>query len=383
MRNRSNLFKSDLGIAIISFLMYLFRIFPINSQKVVFTSFYGKYADNPLAISKKLRELSSDIDIVWLLKDRTDLKSEGIRSVPYHSIRAIYELATAKVWVDSHRKPLWVKKRNSQYYIQTWHGGIAMKKIEGGVDGWPINKIKKSMMDSKMADLFISGCEWRTKNYRDCFWYDGEILKSGQPKADVFYRDFRKLKEQIKKELSVPVSSRIILYAPTFRDDYRTDDYSIDVNRVISSLRHRVPIDWVFLVRLHPILTYRNIDLDSKIINVSDYSDMNKLIIACDVLISDYSSCIFDAYLAKKVVFLFAPDMDRYQEERGFNFKFEDLPSPVAISNQELSNNILYFDYAKYSNAREEFIKKLGYYGNGNASNDVSKIIINKLDIEK
>ncbi|MFQ9037167.1 CDP-glycerol glycerophosphotransferase family protein [Hungatella sp.] len=165
---------------IISMIFYLFRVFPINNNKIVIASFGGKgYGSEGKAIADRLMEARNDLDIVWLVRNPDEKLPKDIRGIKFASIKAIYEQVTAKVWIDNRRKPGYVRKRRGQYYIHTWHGGgPCLKWVEKDAsDTLPREYIEYAINDSKMANLMVSGSDWRTKNMRDSFWYDGEIAK--------------------------------------------------------------------------------------------------------------------------------------------------------------------------------------------------------------
>ncbi len=115
------------------FLFIIFRIFPIKKNKVVVINFYGNgYGDNPKYICEELIKTHEELDVIWLVNKMDDVFPNQIRKVKYKSIKAIYEMATAKIWIDNARKRKYVIKRNGQYYIQTWHGGIRIKEGRKG-----------------------------------------------------------------------------------------------------------------------------------------------------------------------------------------------------------------------------------------------------------
>lgn len=167
----------------------LFKILPLQ-DKVVFSSYWGKnYNDNPKYISDELLKRNKNIKQVWLNNSEKKFKVDSnIKVVKWGSIGMIYELATAKVWVDNHTKPVWVSKRKSQLYIETWHGGLGMKKIEADMGENLTPEAKKQIMhNSEMADLFISNSDFLTKIYKRAFWYKGPILECGFPRNDIFF----------------------------------------------------------------------------------------------------------------------------------------------------------------------------------------------------
>lgn len=127
------------------FFFFLFKILPLQN-KVVFSSYWGKnFNDNPKYISDELLRNDKSIKQVWLNNtDKQFSVSPNIKVIKWGSIRMIYEMATAKVWVDNHTKPCWIKKRKKQFYIETWHGGLGMKKIEADMGKQLTRKCKKT-----------------------------------------------------------------------------------------------------------------------------------------------------------------------------------------------------------------------------------------------
>lgn len=168
--------------AYIFFLFFhiLFFPFKINNRKIVVCNFYGNgYGDNPKYIVEELLKMKKSLDIVWLVSNKREYKfPKGIRTVKIFSIRSIYEFMTAKIWIDNCRKYFFYNlfKKKDTVYIQTWHGGIGLKRAEQEVE----NHLSKSYIcsakhDSKMIDYFLSGSKWLSDDIKVNFWYDGKI----------------------------------------------------------------------------------------------------------------------------------------------------------------------------------------------------------------
>src|SRR5699024_4647257 len=144
-------------------------------------------------------------------------------------------------------------KRTEQYYIQTWHGGLGLKKIEGDAPyGMNKRNISFAKRDSSMADLFISNSKHLSDIYKRAFWYEGEILESGFPKNDVLFKDKGKYREKVRKLYGLNETDKILLYAPTFRDGGRVDPYDIDFGFLSNKLNNKLDQKWVFVAKLHP-----------------------------------------------------------------------------------------------------------------------------------
>lgn len=115
------------------FLFYVLKLFPISNKKIVIQCFKDMgYCDSPKYICEELLYQKTDYQIVWITKkDYINHFPDKIRPVPVNTFRAIKELATAKIWIDNCRKSSWIRKRPCQFYLQTWHNGISLKKVEG------------------------------------------------------------------------------------------------------------------------------------------------------------------------------------------------------------------------------------------------------------
>lgn len=366
--------KQSIKRGLISSLLYLMRVFPIKRNKIVFSSYHGsKYACNPKYIFEELQLRGEDIDYVWILPKDYPHKPDA-RTVQERSIRALYELATARVWIDNCRKSIWTRKRKNQYYIQTWHAGISNKKGEKFAENeLPEEYIKAAKNDSVMANLFLSNSKWLTNSYRNSFWYEGEIMEKGLPREDMLKGDHQEYHSMICDYYHVDYNSQFVLYAPTFRSNGNLDAYDLDYENLIRVLE-KIGGKWYLIVRLHPNIQSQNenIHYSEHVLNGSLYPEINDLIMASDYFISDYSSCLFDAMIAGCRVIIYASDIQEYQKkERNFAFSWEELPFPLATDNDSIADCLLSFNSADYENRVKEFLTLCGFYEVGNASKAV------------
>lgn len=365
-------------------IFYLFRIFPIQNNKIVISSYLGKgYGDNPKYIVEELLRKKRRFDIVWLTKDISAEFPKGVRGVNYRSLKSIYELCTARIWIDNRRKPIYVRKRSGQFYIMTWHGYLAIKKVEKDVETkLEARYVKAAKRDSKMIDVFISGSKWETECISSVFWYDGKILNIGYPRSDILLKGAKKTAGQIRKYYGLSDNDRILLYAPTFRhskDEGSLSAYNIEWSRVLETLSEKFGGNWIGMIRLHPNVSKLadKLNLPDKVINVTSYNDMQELIAACECMITDYSSSIMDAGIAGKIGFIYAADYADYEKDRDvyFNIK-EDLPFMFSETNNQLADNIRSFESDKYYRELGHFLKDTyGVFSGGDASEKICKII--------
>lgn len=366
-------------------LIRLCWLFPINRNKVLIVNYLGKsFGDNGKAIALSLLKKRPELDIVWAVRPGFQYAvPEPIRCVTVGSLRYFWDLATAAVWIDNCRKGGEVLKRKGQYYIQTWHGNLGFKKIEQAVE----NHLEPSYVvdakhDAKMTDLMLSGSRFFTELCQTIFWYDGEVMECGTPRLDAFYSMTQERKEQVKAGLGLPSRKRIILYAPTFRADYSVECYTLDFAAVCALLEQQTGEEWVVAVRLHPNVVEKAdaIPYSDKVINASDYPDLYELIPAVDMVISDYSSLMFEAGMIKKPTFIFATDLADYLADRGFYFDIHEVPFPLAQNNAEMLERLRSFDFMHYGEAIDRFYAALGSHEGGTASDAVASKVLEVLD---
>lgn len=346
--------------------MLILRLLRLQTNKIVFSSFEGtQYSAQPRMISEWLMnsELADHYDIVWICADRKRCPQK-IRCVPPHGIRTVYELMTASVWVDNCRKRYWLKKKNGQLYIQTWHGPVCIKAVENdAVKNLNQDYIRSARQDSKNADYIVAEAEWRKKNIRKSFWYSGAIIEGrfiDKKLVDTLY-----ISNHVKKSFGINIEEHVALYVPTFRKYGNTDHYIKNFKVIKKSLEIRYPGNWKIIVRLHPNVAENAdyIEYNDYVLNGTEYPNAEDLICAADIVITDYSGCIFDAMERGKKVLLYAEDYDEYvSEDRGMYFDLRNLPSPFSENIEQLCEAIGSFEDNKYEQRRKKFIESLGYY---------------------
>lgn len=381
--------KSIIGRSIVTSLYYVFRVFPINKRKVFVKNFDGQgYGDSPKYIVDYLLKNYTGYDVVWCIKDDYEFPT-GIRVVKNNNylemLKCIYEQVTAKVWIDNARKLSFERKRKNQYYIQTWHGDIGIKKAQGdAIENMPIKEIEAAKQDSQMADLFVCGNEWMYQRYREAYWYYGEVAKCGLPRRDILYNMSEEGKRNIRKQLKITENIKLLLYVPTFRNENifkdRFGSYasSFDWNLVLKSMQERFGGEWYGLIRLHPnAAKYSDkLTLPRNVINVTSFPDVDELYCISDCCISDYSSSLFEFAVTKKPGFIYAPDMKDYAEERGYYFTQDKLPFTIATDLEGLIEDVKNFKEHDYIERHRCFYQDtIGMYPEGHASEFLAKRI--------
>lgn len=372
------------GYMVISFLIslffYLLRIFPVKKNKVVFCNMKGKrYGDNPAYISEALLKSGEKADIVWLLyKDvKVDLP-DGVRRVDYSLFNRMKELTTARVWVDSNTKDLGTRKRKNQLFIQTWHGSYGLKKIAFDLgDKFPLVDRVLYPHNAAIEDIMVSNSKRTTEIYRQAFRYSGKVLEVGSPRNDIFFEVADQCRKKVEKVFGIE-GRKIVLYAPTWRKGYGTDRFNLDYEALINALNKRFSENYVVFLRLHPhnLVDAGKMEYSDRVLNASYYSNMQELLVAADVLVTDYSSCMFDFITVPKKCFLYTPDIDEYEKEQGNYYSLDELPFPVARNNGELGRIIETFDETRYNENIMKFHERVGLCESGEASKMVAEYIM-------
>ncbi len=334
---------------------------PLQQNKVYLTNFNGRgFADNQKYIALELLQRDKDYKLVWLLQNPRQQKlPEGIIPVKTGTFREIYHMATSKFWINNVRFNQYFKKRPGQYYIQTWHAGLGFKRIEKDVESTLSKEyIAMAKKDSAAIDLIVSNGSFMTNHFKRIFWYDGEFLEKGHPRNDIFYTAGEAEKREIYKKLGLPSNMKTVLYAPTFRADYGLSAYNMDYERVLDVLAKKFGGQWRMLVRLHPNLfdKFDALNLKSEhILNVSAYSDMQELLFASDVMITDFTSAMFEFAIMDKPCFLYASDLEEYMKERGL-ITLEEVPFPKTDTNDGLEKMIMEYEPEDYFKRVHEFM---------------------------
>ena len=368
----------------------LYRNRKIKNNKIVVDNFIGKgWGDNPKYIVKELLKSNTNLDIVWEVSDKNTKLPVGVRKVKYCSPQALKELLTARVWIDNVKNSFKPNKRKGQFYLQTWHAGLGLKASEKQIqDTLSLKYIADSKRDASMTDLMLSDSAWTTEIYKNWFWYNGSIAQTGFPRNDILINQPANISMKVRKYFGISKDTKIVLYAPTFRDNSSNlKIYDFNFSKIINTLSSKFQANYVVLIRLHPNIAYlvgkSNLyNFNSKIKNAGSYPDMQELIATCDSLITDYSSCMFDAMIANKKVFLLAKDLDDFeQKDRSLLFDIKkDLPFSFSSNENELIKNINLFNISKYNDSVNEFIKKVDLHEDGHAAKRVAHIILHETD---
>ena len=383
------LWKREIKASFQSLPFYLWRLRPIQRNKIVFMTIEGTtgFTCNPKYIALELLRRNKGYELVWLVNDMTKTFPEGIRKVHNTLWNRARELSTAAIWVDNSRKQLEVRKRKGQFYLQTWHAKLGFKPtcLDRGASFSRIAELV-SWHDSEMIDLVLSNSDWYDKTLPTGMIYTGPTLRSGSPRCDILLKGRERQRRDIRKACHLAPDTHILMYCPTFRGGSQATnrtiekgDHAPNYDRLIRALNARFGGDWVIFLRLHPQLTARHIAAhagNKNLIDVSQVDDMYELLAACDAFLTDYSSAAFDAAVMNIPVFLYCDDYNEYEGERGkLLWDLRDLPFPLAEDDDELEQQVADFQQTEYLEKLATLFKDCGMEESGEASKRVADFI--------
>ncbi|MEE1438212.1 MAG: CDP-glycerol glycerophosphotransferase family protein [Lachnospiraceae bacterium] len=360
---------------------YMYRTTKVKDNKILFLTFQGAYTCNPRYICDEILKREKNWDLVWVVDDlseetRKEFPKE-VRLVERNTNKYFKELYSAKVWIDNafNVTKVSVKKKPEQIYLETMHGSLGIKRI-GPQDVPDKRRNKRGFRCGRLTDYIVSNSAFEDEVYRTSFWKKTEILEYGHARNDILFIEDRAFKEEIYKKVydfyQLKDDVNLALYAPTFRSPELDKEpmEELDFDLLHDALTERFGGEWVILNRAHH-RDYKNKGYHTQNANVLDgatYPDIQELMIACQVGITDYSSWIFDYVLTRKKGFVYAPDLKAYDDDRGFYYPLETAPFPLAHDNQEMKQNILSFEEKAYQEAVEAFLVDKGCVEDGHAS---------------
>ena len=365
-----------------------YRLLPIKKNKIVIIRHAGKgYGCHSKYIVQELLKRDKKYEIIWLVNDVYEKFPEGVKQVEFNVKNRMYHMATARVWINNDVLLSDTRKRRNQIYINTWHGtGISLKKFYLDVpDSLSESAKERVRLDARLADIYLAASKSIAEIYHTAFEYHKKIVISGSPRVDILVQNDTETKALIREKLGLSENQNLVLYAPTYRQEKQTKTtigknlfLDLDVERIKDVLKEKFGGDWIFSIRLHPIAKKVETSVFEKlgILNLTYYSDVQEILLVADVLITDYSSIMFDMGYANKKVFLFAPDVKDYMaDERSFYIDMNDLPFAVCKSQKELEEEILTHDEQEYVSKVKSFNRNFAVREDGGASARVADLI--------
>ena len=348
----------------------------------LFETFHGRAAgDNPGPLCAELARRDSGLDLVFSVVDRSVSVPEGARSVVRWSTEWFELLGRARYFVSNAPLPPFFRKREGQVFLHTWHGSplkrIAHDRVSQDFANW--HHRRQLLVARDGWDYLISQSPFCTEALRSAFLYDDEMLELGYPRNDLLSSpEAEEVRRRTREHLGIAPEARVILYAPTWRDNYRSGRvFDKIVFLETAEVVRQVP-DSVVLVRGH----YNSMEdadvqgTDRRVLDVTRYPDISDLYLAADALVTDYSSVFFDFVLTDKPMYFLAPDLAEYRDQnRGFYLDYHDtVPGPVAVTTQQVVDALLGPD--EYVEVRKRFRAEYAPWDDGHASERIVDVLL-------
>ena len=342
------------------------------SNSILFESFQGKViGDNPYAIFQEVLLRNPSFELLFTVTSKTKAP-EGARGIKHGSIAWLKALATSRVLVNNTNFPGYFRKRDAQRYIQTWHGTPLKRLGRDIVDVVPTGSYLK-MMDREASywDFLVSPSAYCSEIFPSTFGYSGTILETGYPRNDILVNQTQK-RDLIRRSLGIADGKQVVLYAPTWRDSQRTATGNWKpVNFLDGSLGENFTVLFRGHTNTHSAHSAKVI---GAAIDVTTYKNVAELYLAADVLVTDYSSSMFDFSVTGKPMIFLTPDFDDYVAKRGFYFDFEQLaPGPILRDSSFLRKALESIDSQKvqYAERYQAWQQKFNKLEDGLASKRV------------
>ncbi|WP_283678811.1 CDP-glycerol glycerophosphotransferase family protein [Lentilactobacillus sp. Marseille-Q4993] len=378
-----------------------FICMPVKKGRMVFESFNGNNInDNPYAIYQEVIRQNPEQtgELYFSVKprefERLHQAFPTVKLIKRFSLKWVKLLATADYWVFNSRMPNWWKKNSRTTYVQTWHGtplkklGIDIENVE--IPGTSTEKYHRDFAnEANRWEYLIAPNEYSQKIFTSAFAFNNNYLPVGYPRNDVLYTaNNQKSIVEIKKRLFGFVPNKVILYAPTWRDDDAKAQgvYNFELPFSLASFFEQIDDDTQLIIRPHYLVKDKiNIDGYENRVKILADEDINQLYLISDLLITDYSSVMFDFANLMRPILFYSYDLEHYRDElRGFYFDYNEseLPGPLVTDTDSFYSRISEFDkkgnYPEFQANLERFNQRFCAWEDGTAAKRVVNEILGR-----
>ncbi len=365
----------------------------VDDKLIVFESYMGRqYSCNPRALYEYMLsdERFDNYKFVWAFKDIRRAASfpllKHARIIKYGSSEYLRAVAAAKIYITNSNAPSGIIRKPNQIFLQTWHG-TPLKRLRCDIEaeyGNARNSLQeirmKNDMDIVRYDYLLSSCPFTTDKFTSAFnlkQLDKEdmIIETGYPRNDILFRYDSTDQRKLRNDLNLPSNKKIILYAPTFRDNQHKagKGYVYDVKINFDKLREALGDEYVILFRAHYFVAnaFDFQKYEGFVYDVSGIDDIKELYIISDILITDYSSVFFDYANLKRPILFYMYDLDEYSNDiRGFYLSLDELPGKIVKTEEALIDAICTESFV-YDEKYQRFNRTYNCLEDGDASKRV------------
>jgi CDP-glycerol glycerophosphotransferase len=348
---------------------------------VLFECMNGRsIGDSPLALSSQLHRSRPALRQYWSVESLSLPVPAWATPLLRYSAQWYNVLASARLLVNNNNWPWFFTKRPYQTYLQTWHG-TPLKRIGNDVPKANLSLSYRALMQREALawDALLAQNHYSAAIFRRAFGFQGEILQFGYPRNDALVdSSATATRERIRNTLGISEQTTVLLYAPTWRDNLKSQGGYARVSFLdFHELRLKLGNNLFVLYRGHPNTANAPGKLPDFVFDATRYPNLNDLMLASDLLVTDYSSVLFDYAVMRKPIYFLAPDRDAYSTAtRGFYLPFEEVaPGPIVTTTSDLADAVSRHAAGRYKDRLEAFVAEFAARDDGGAAERVTEYL--------
>lgn len=352
----------------------LFFFVPIRKNRIMLYAHNQKgYVGNPRAIMEYLLQHEpGKYELIWATIDPESCQEiQGVKVVGRRSFSYFYYFIRTKYYITNDMADENLIKKKGQIFISTWHGGGAYKKVGLSTVYENAELAKCFGKWYHRLDYFISSCRKSTLLFSEAFGLEtSQFLEIGMPRNDIFFREYGQISEKVRRFYHLNEKTKILLFAPSFQNHAVNagNDMLESLLAVTEELRERTGEDWILLYRTHHYYDQTSCKVKNKILDGNQYYDMQDLLCASNVLVTDVSSSIWDFALTGRPVILSEDQLEEYEEkDRGFFVPYKKWPYFRVKDMKEIVHIVIEDNRENLVREYAEHYKEMGSFETGMA----------------
>ena len=370
-------------IVIIRLVQICLFFVPLKQNRIMFYANNRKgYVCNPAFLMEAIRKnYAGEYELIWMTRfPETCEQRDGVTVVRQRSFACFkYFIRTKYIITNDMIDEAFVKKAG-QIFVSTWHGGGAYKKV--GISALSEDAVIRKNFQKWYGrlDYFVSSCRICTDMYAEAFGLPKQcFLETGTPRNDIFFCAHEEISRRVRNFYEIPEQTKILLFAPSFQMSApEKEKYDKDkLVEVAVKLQETTKTPWVILYRSHYLRDEETPEAKSVLLDGNAYYEMQDLLYASDVLVTDFSSCIWDFSLTGRPVLLLEERLEEYKkEDRGFFVPYETWPYLKIRRLDELAATVTAVVGSDYSSVYEKHREEMGSFETGSACQQIINTVL-------
>ena len=377
---------------------WTYKMVKVDPKLVIFIAFHGRgYSDNPRAIYEAMRQdpRFEGYRFIWFIKKhkQKQITIPGAEVKEYFSFSYFYYMSKAKYWIINCKMPDYIAKKEEQVYLQTWHG-TPLKRLAHDIEAAEDMTFYRSAVsfaqmtqsydiDVARYNYMISPNRFCTEVFQSAFRIQRErLIETGYPRNDFICNTTKEEMERLKEKYQLPKDKKIVLYAPTWRDNsYVASGYTFELKADFHKWKEILGEEYIVVFKPHYLIinTYeKDSSLQGFLYSIPAEADIRELYVISDMLITDYSSVFFDYAILKRPIYFYMYDIEEYANDlRGFYLDIhKDLPGDIYTNEDELLAAVKQDAYDE--TAYQAFYERFCSCEDGKAAKRVIDIVFHK-----